>query len=80
MLAALARNARVAGGRWSLVQSSAGASAPAVSSLRNAPRGYAAAAADIEDQDVVIIGGGPGGYVAAIKAAQVRARLGAVQS
>lgn len=34
-----------------------------------AVRGFAAAAGD--ENDVVVIGGGPGGYVAAIKAAQL---------
>ncbi|EHA8587186.1 putative dihydrolipoyl dehydrogenase, mitochondrial [Cocos nucifera] len=33
-------------------------------------RGFAAAAS-VEENDVVVIGGGPGGYVAAIKAAQM---------
>lgn len=35
-------------------------------------RGYAAAAgADAAENDVIVVGGGPGGYVAAIKAAQL---------
>lgn len=36
-------------------------------SLRLASRGYATA----HDADIVVIGSGPGGYVAAIKAAQL---------
>jgi len=39
--------------------------------LGTALRFYAAATPPIKDQDVIIIGGGPGGYVAAIKAAQL---------
>jgi dihydrolipoamide dehydrogenase len=40
-------------------------------------RGYASAAG--EQQDVVIIGGGPGGYVAAIKAAQLGLKTACVE-
>jgi len=41
-------------------------------------RGLAAAAAASPEYDLVVIGGGPGGYVAAIKAAQLglKVRLG----
>ncbi|KAK7061126.1 dihydrolipoamide dehydrogenase precursor [Paramarasmius palmivorus] len=41
-------------------------------------RGYASAAED-EPYDVVVIGGGPGGYVAAIKAAQLGLRTACVE-
>lgn len=36
-----------------------------------APRFYSAAAAADAESDVIVVGGGPGGYVAAIKAAQL---------
>ena len=39
-------------------------------------RGFRATAAAREEYDVVIVGGGPGGYVAAIKASQVVCWLG----
>ena len=41
-----------------------------------ARRGYASAA---EENDVVIVGGGPGGYVAAIKAAQLGMKVTCIE-
>jgi len=48
---------------------------PSPAALRSlGARWYAAAAGDA--QDVVVIGGGPGGYVAAIKGAQLGLKVG----
>ena len=47
-----------------------------VSPLRLTKRGYASEA---EELDVLVIGGGPGGYVAAIKAAQAGLKTGCVE-
>ncbi|KAA8496602.1 Dihydrolipoyl dehydrogenase, mitochondrial [Porphyridium purpureum] len=42
-------------------------------------RGFASAAAALEEVDLTIIGGGPGGYVAAIKAAQLGLKVACVE-
>ncbi|KAL6057900.1 Dihydrolipoyl dehydrogenase [Balamuthia mandrillaris] len=47
-----------------------------VSSMPGAARAYATAA---EEQDLVVIGGGPGGYVAAIKAGQLGMKVTCVE-
>lgn len=55
---------------------SAPASAPAAAS---APAQAAASVAGAKDFDVIVIGGGPGGYVAAIKAAQLGKRTAVIE-
>ena len=50
---------------------SVGSFAPAAARALIGARRASAAAAAPEPQDLVVIGGGPGGYVAAIKAAQL---------
>lgn len=63
------------GGRHSLrpllVREARGTAAAARLLLQPQQRALAAAAAASPNYDLVVIGGGPGGYVAAIKAAQL---------
>ena len=47
--------------------------------LRNLPRFFATTPSATEELDLVIIGGGPGGYVAAIKAAQLGLKTACVE-
>jgi len=51
----------------------------AASAIRSPLRTFASAAAADEPQDVVVVGGGPGGYVAAIKAAQMGMKVTCVE-
>ncbi|MDF3002469.1 MAG: dihydrolipoamide dehydrogenase [Bacillota bacterium] len=56
------------------VQPAASSAAPAL-----APAQDATSAPDAKDFDVIVIGGGPGGYVAAIKAAQLGKRTAVIE-
>lgn len=52
-----------------------GATAPAAPAVPFAPAPVAAPAKSASDTSVIVIGGGPGGYVAAIRAAQLGAKV-----